>query len=93
MQNFDRELILLTVNNTLASFIFDRKKNNTNEVKEIYFRILLKSYFRIFLQSFRLPGEAPVISMIMEIFGEHWHQRLVNILVILPFSWMIVCDC
>jgi len=29
---------------------------------------------RIFLQTFRLPGEAPLISMIMEIFGEHWHQ-------------------
>jgi len=29
---------------------------------------------RMFLTTFRLPGEAPVISMIMEIFGEHWHQ-------------------
>jgi len=29
---------------------------------------------RLFLQTFRLPGEAPLISMIMEIFGEHWHQ-------------------
>ena len=29
---------------------------------------------RMFLQTFRLPGEAPVISNIMEIFGEHWHQ-------------------
>jgi len=29
---------------------------------------------RMFLQTFRLPGEAPLISMIMEIFGEHWHQ-------------------
>ena len=28
---------------------------------------------RVFLQSFRLPGEAPLISNIMEIFGEHWH--------------------
>jgi len=28
---------------------------------------------RQFLQTFRLPGEAPLISMIMEIFGEHWH--------------------
>jgi len=28
---------------------------------------------RAFLSTFRLPGEAPVISMIMEIFGEHWH--------------------
>ena len=29
---------------------------------------------RMFLQTFRLPGEAPLISNIMEIFGEHWHQ-------------------
>ena len=29
---------------------------------------------RAFLTTFRLPGEAPVISMIMEIFGEHWHE-------------------
>merc|ERR1719334_397681 len=29
---------------------------------------------RDFLSTFRLPGEAPVISMIMEIFGEHWHE-------------------
>ena len=29
---------------------------------------------RMFLQTFRLPGEAPVISNIMEIFGEHWHH-------------------
>ena len=33
---------------------------------------------RQFLQSFRLPGEAPLISMIMEIFGEHWHLRWVH---------------
>ena len=29
---------------------------------------------RAFLTTFRLPGEAPVISMIMEVFGEHWHE-------------------
>lgn len=28
---------------------------------------------RSFLETFRLPGEAPTISMIMENFAEHWH--------------------
>lgn len=27
---------------------------------------------RVFLESFRLPGEAPIISRIMEHFSEHW---------------------
>jgi brefeldin A-resistance guanine nucleotide exchange factor 1 len=29
---------------------------------------------RIFLESFRLPGEAPLISLILEYFAEHWHR-------------------
>lgn len=28
---------------------------------------------RTFLETFRLPGEAPTISLIMENFAEHWH--------------------
>ena len=28
---------------------------------------------RMYLESFRLPGEAPVISYILEHFAEHWH--------------------
>ena len=28
---------------------------------------------RLYLETFRLPGEAPVISWIMEHFAEHWH--------------------
>lgn len=28
---------------------------------------------RSFLETFRLPGEAPTISLIMENFAEHWH--------------------
>ena len=27
----------------------------------------------MYLESFRLPGEAPVISYILEHFAEHWH--------------------
>ncbi|KAG5880373.1 hypothetical protein JTB14_027280 [Gonioctena quinquepunctata] len=29
---------------------------------------------RAFLESFRLPGEAPTISLILEHFAEHWHK-------------------
>ncbi|XP_076459823.1 Golgi-specific brefeldin A-resistance guanine nucleotide exchange factor 1-like isoform X2 [Babylonia areolata] len=29
---------------------------------------------RLYLETFRLPGEAPVISWIMEHFSEHWHK-------------------
>lgn len=29
---------------------------------------------RLYLETFRLPGEAPVISYIMEHFAEHWHR-------------------
>lgn len=28
---------------------------------------------RMYLESFRMPGEAPVISYLMEQFAEHWH--------------------
>lgn len=29
---------------------------------------------RLYLETFRLPGEAPVISYIIEMFAEHWHK-------------------
>lgn len=28
---------------------------------------------RLYLESFRLPGEAPLISLLLEKFAEHWH--------------------
>ena len=28
---------------------------------------------RQYLEAFRLPGEAPVISLVMEHFADHWH--------------------
>ena len=33
----------------------------------------LDEALRLYLENFRLPGEAPVISWIMEHFSEHWH--------------------
>ncbi|KAF5306263.1 hypothetical protein FQA39_LY08961, partial [Lamprigera yunnana] len=29
---------------------------------------------RLYLETFRLPGEAPLISLILEHFAEHWHK-------------------
>ncbi|XP_062518371.1 Golgi-specific brefeldin A-resistance guanine nucleotide exchange factor 1-like isoform X2 [Corticium candelabrum] len=34
--------------------------------------VKIQSAMRVFLESFRLPGEAPIISRIMEHFSEHW---------------------
>lgn len=31
---------------------------------------------RLYLETFRLPGEAPLISMLMEHFAEHWHVSI-----------------
>ena len=28
---------------------------------------------RLYLEAFRLPGEAPLISLVLEHFAEHWH--------------------
>lgn len=30
---------------------------------------------RMYLESFRMPGEAPVIAWLMEHFAEHWHVK------------------
>lgn len=39
---------------------------------------------RQYLEAFRLPGEAPLISSLMEHFAEHWHVRIefVNVILI-----------
>jgi Sec7-like guanine-nucleotide exchange factor len=34
---------------------------------------------RLFLESFRLPGEAPIISLILEHFADHWHRLISKI--------------
>lgn len=30
---------------------------------------------RLYLETFRLPGEAPLISLVLEQFADHWHVR------------------
>lgn len=31
---------------------------------------------RLYLETFRLPGEAPLISLVLEQFAEHWHVSI-----------------
>ena len=64
--------------NMIGEYISNKKNLDVLKafVKSFDFRGLrIDEALRQFLQSFRLPGEAPLISMIMEIFGEHWHIR------------------
>jgi len=62
--------------NQIGEFISNKKNLDIFKafVKTFDFTNLrIDESLRMFLQTFRLPGEAPLISMIMEIFGEHWH--------------------
>lgn len=44
-------------------------------VKSFHFEDLrIDEALRIYLESFRLPGEAPVISLVLEHFADHWHK-------------------
>jgi len=63
--------------NQIGEFISNKKNLDIFKafVKTFDFTNLrIDESLRMFLQTFRLPGEAPLISMIMEIFGEHWHH-------------------
>lgn len=42
---------------------------------------------RQYLETFRLPGEAPLISLLMEHFAEHWH---VSVLILFNRKKMIM---
>jgi len=37
---------------------------------------------RMYLESFRLPGEAPVISYLLEHFANHWHVSLCDTIMV-----------
>ncbi|CAH1795724.1 unnamed protein product, partial [Owenia fusiformis] len=55
------------------------RKNNVDVlkafVKSFHFEDLrVDESLRQYLETFRLPGEAPVISYLIEHFAEHWHQ-------------------
>lgn len=54
------------------------KKENKNILNYFVHNFDLRSTridqaLRLYLESFRLPGEAPLISLLLEKFAEHWH--------------------
>ncbi|XP_034180833.2 sec7 domain-containing protein garz [Osmia lignaria lignaria] len=55
------------------------KKENKNVLNCFVHNFDLKNTridqaLRLYLESFRLPGEAPLISLLLEKFAEHWHD-------------------
>ncbi|CAG0901854.1 unnamed protein product [Darwinula stevensoni] len=61
----------------IGEYISNRKNLSILEafVKSFDFRELrIDEALRLYLETFRLPGEAPLISLIMEHFADHWHK-------------------
>ncbi|KAL1494184.1 hypothetical protein ABEB36_009823 [Hypothenemus hampei] len=61
----------------IGEYISNRSNLNILEafVKTFNFNgVRIDEALRSFLEAFRLPGEAPTISLILEQFAEHWHK-------------------
>ncbi|KAH0624366.1 hypothetical protein JD844_031764 [Phrynosoma platyrhinos] len=61
----------------IGEFISDRKNVDLLDsfVKTFSFQGLrLDEALRLYLEAFRLPGEAPVIQRLLEVFTEHWRK-------------------
>ena len=61
----------------IGEYISNRKNLDILQafVQSLNFRsVRLDEALRLYLETFRLPGEAPVISLLMEHFAEHWHK-------------------
>ncbi|XP_041364766.1 Golgi-specific brefeldin A-resistance guanine nucleotide exchange factor 1-like isoform X2 [Gigantopelta aegis] len=61
----------------IGEYIANKKNKNVLEafVKSFNFEdIRIDEALRWYLEAFRLPGEAPVISFLMEHFADHWHK-------------------
>lgn len=56
-----------------------KKKNVESKILEVYVKsfdfagLRIDEALRIYLETFRLPGEAPLIFLVMEHFADHWH--------------------
>ncbi|KAL3876500.1 hypothetical protein ACJMK2_034342, partial [Sinanodonta woodiana] len=77
------EVILLLKENPkldkkmIGEYVSDRKNDTILEafVKSFVFEELrIDEALRLYLETFRLPGEAPVISRLLEHFADHWHK-------------------
>lgn len=57
-----------------------KKKNVEKGILEVFVKSFdftatrIDKALRLYLETFRLPGEAPLIFLVMEHFAEHWHQ-------------------
>jgi golgi-specific brefeldin A-resistance guanine nucleotide exchange factor 1 len=57
-----------------------KKKNVEKGILEVFVKsfdftsLRIDKALRLYLETFRLPGEAPLIFLVMEHFAEHWHQ-------------------
>lgn len=61
----------------IGEFISVRKNSQILEAYQKSFNFedtRIDESLRMYLETFRLPGEAPVISYILEHFAEHWHR-------------------
>uniref|UniRef100_A0A182JR53 SEC7 domain-containing protein n=1 Tax=Anopheles christyi TaxID=43041 RepID=A0A182JR53_9DIPT len=57
-----------------------KKKNVESRILEVFVKsfdfagLTIDQALRLYLETFRLPGEAPLISLVMEHFADHWHE-------------------
>ena len=61
----------------IGEYISNRKNHNVLEafVRSLDFQsIRIDEALRFYLETFRLPGEAPLISLLMEQFADHWFR-------------------
>lgn len=72
---------------TMIGDYISKKKNVESKILETFVQSFdfaitdIDVALRQYLETFRLPGEAPLIFLVMEHFAEHWHvSRESNIL-------------
>jgi hypothetical protein len=72
-QNYKKCCILYIITNFCKNrnmfIIFLRRSFDFTDMR-------IDEALRLYLETFRLPGESPLISLIMEHFAEHWHVSL-----------------
>ncbi|XP_058825554.1 Golgi-specific brefeldin A-resistance guanine nucleotide exchange factor 1 isoform X2 [Topomyia yanbarensis] len=57
-----------------------KKKNVESKILEVFVKsfdfagLTIDQALRLYLETFRLPGEAPLIFLVMEHFADHWHN-------------------
>lgn len=59
-----------------------KKKNVESKILEVFVKsfdfagLTIDQALRLYLETFRLPGEAPLIFLVMEHFADHWHVSI-----------------